>query len=85
MRNEIYCRYQEKPKIFLQIRKKKNLTIWAGIGPLQDEEGNLDPSNKKMIQLLNEQYNSIFSTPDPTMTIRYPKDIFGHPQANTLS
>ena len=38
-----------------------------------------------MCELLNEQYNSVFSTPDPTMIIKYPKDFFGHPQANTLS
>ena len=38
-----------------------------------------------MSELLNEQYNSIFSTPDPTMTIKYPKDFFGHPEGNTLS
>ena len=38
-----------------------------------------------MSELLNEQYNSVFSTPDPTMTIKYPKDFFGHPQGNTLS
>ena len=49
------------------------------------EEGNLEPSNKKVSELLNEQYNSVFSTPDPTMTIKYPKDFFGHPQAITLS
>ena len=59
--------------------------IRAGIGPLQDEEGNLEPSNKKMSELLNEQHNSVFSTPDPTMTIKYPKEFFGHPQGNTLS
>ena len=40
---------------------------------------------KKMRELLNEQYNSVFSTPFPTMTIKYPKDFFGHPQGNTLS
>ena len=40
---------------------------------------------KKMSELLNEQYNSVFSTPDRTMTIKYPKDFFGHPQGNTLS
>ena len=33
----------------------------------------------------NQQYNSVFSTPGPTMTIKYPKDFFRHPQANTLS
>ena len=38
-----------------------------------------------MSELLHEQYNSLFSSPDPTMTIKYPKDFFGHPQANTLS
>ena len=38
-----------------------------------------------MSELLNEQYNSVFSTPDPAMTIKYPKDFFGHPQGNTLS
>ena len=38
-----------------------------------------------MSELLNEQYNSVFSTPDPTMTIKYPKDFFGNPQGNTLS
>ena len=46
---------------------------------------NLEPSNKKMSELLNEQYNSVFSTPDPTMTIKYAKDFFRHPQGNTLS
>ena len=45
----------------------------------------MEPSNKIMSELLNEQYNSVFSTPDPTMTIKYSKDFFGHPQANTLS
>ena len=38
-----------------------------------------------MSELLNEQYNNVFSTPDPTMTIKYPKDFFGHLQGNTLS
>ena len=38
-----------------------------------------------MSELLNEQYNSVFSTLDPTMAIKYPKDFVGHPQANTLS
>ena len=64
---------------------KNNSKIRAGIGPLQDEEGNLEPSNKKMSELLNEQYNSVFSTLDRTMTIKYPKDFFGHPEGNTLS
>ena len=49
------------------------------------KRANLEPSNKKMSELLNEQYNSVFSTLDPTMIIRYPKDFFGHPQGNTLS
>ena len=84
-RNESYCCYQEKAKILQQIGKKNNSTIRAGIGPNQDEEGNLEPSNKKMSEQLNGQYNSVFSTPDPTMTIQYPKNFFGHPQANTLS
>ena len=57
----------------------------ALIGPLQDQEGNLEPSNKQMSVLLNEQHNNVFSTPDPTITIKYPKDFFGHPQGNTLS
>ena len=39
----------------------------------------------KISELLNEQYNSVFSTPDPTMDIKYPKYFFGHQQANTLS
>ena len=59
----------------------------------EDEEGNFsrmkrgtwNQATKKMSELLNEQYNSVFSTTDPTMTIKYPKDFFGHPQANTLS
>ena len=38
-----------------------------------------------MSELLNEQYNIVFSNPDPTMTIKYPKDFIGHPQTNTLS
>ena len=59
------------PKYFYEF--VKNSKIRAGIGPLQDEEGNLEPSNKKMSELLNEQYNSVFSTPDPTMTIKYPR------------
>ena len=74
---------KNNPKYFYKF--VKNSKIRAGIGPLQDEEGNLEPSNKKMSELLNEQYNSVFSTPDRTMTIKYPKDFFGHPEGNTLS
>ena len=46
---------------------------------------NLEPSNKKMSELLNEQFDGIFSTLDPTMTIKYPNDFFGHSRANTMS
>ena len=38
-----------------------------------------------MGKLLNDQKNGIFSTPDPTMTIKYPNYFFGHTQGNTLS
>ena len=38
-----------------------------------------------MSELLKEQCNRVFSTLDPTMTIQYPKDLFGYPQGNTLS
>ena len=75
---------KKNPKYFNKF-VKNNSTIRAGIGPLQDEEGNLEPSNKKMSELLNEQYNSIFSTSDPTMNIKYSRDFFGHPQSNILS
>ena len=76
---------KQNPKYFYKF-VKNNSTIRAGIGPLQGEEGDLEPSNKKMSELyLNEQYNSVFSTPDPTMTIKYPMDLFGQPQVNTLS
>ena len=74
---------KKNPKYFCKF-VKNNSTIRAGIGPLQDEEGNLKHSNEKMSELLNEQYNSVFSTPDPTMTIKYLKYFFGHPQANTV-
>ena len=37
---------KKNPKYFY-IFVKNNSTIRAGIGPLQDEEGNLEPSNKK--------------------------------------
>ena len=60
------------------------MKIMQEILSVQDEEGNLKPSNKKLSELLNEQYNSVFRTPDPTMTIKYPKDFFGHPEGNTL-
>ena len=54
---------KKKTKCFYKF-VKNNSTIRAGIGPLQDEEGNLEPSNKKMSKPLNDQYNS---TPDPTI------------------
>ena len=47
--------------------------------------GTWNQSNKKMSELLTEQYNSVFSTPDPIMTIKCPRNFFGHPQGNTLS
>ena len=75
---------KKNPKYFNKFLKN-NSKIRAGIGPLQDEEGNLEPSNTKMSELPNEQYSSVFSTPDPTMTIKYPKDFFGHWQVITLS
>ena len=40
---------------------------------------------KKLSELLNEQNNSSFCTPDTTQTINYPKDFFGYLQPNTLS
>ena len=49
------------------------------------KRGNLELSNKKISKLLNEQYNSVFSTPGPTITIKYIKNFFGHPQGKTLS
>ena len=52
---------KKNPKYFYKF-VRKNSTIRAGIGPLQDEEGNLEPSNKKTSELLNEQYNSVFNT-----------------------
>ena len=81
---------KKNPKYFYKC-VENNSMIRAGIGPLQDEEGNLEPSNKKMSELLNEQYNSVFSTPDPTTTMteipchKYPNHFFGIPQGNTLS
>ena len=47
--------------------------------------GSKPVSNTKTSTVLNEQYNSVFSTPDPTMTIKCQNDFFEHPQANTLS
>ena len=67
------------------MRRRSKLQKKYRCRPLQDEEENLEPSNKKMSELLNEQYNSVFSTQDPTMTIKYPKDFFEHQQGNTLS
>ena len=58
---------------------KNYSTIRAGIGPLQDDKDNLTPSNKKISELLNEQYIYVFSTQDPTMNIKYQIDFFGHP------
>ena len=69
---------KHNPKYFYKF-VKNNSKIRAGIGPLHYEKGNLEPINKKMSVLLNEQYNSVFSTPDPTMTNKYPKDFFGDP------
>ena len=45
---------KNNPKYFYKFIKN-NSKIKAGIGPLHDEEGNLEPSNKKMSELLNEQ------------------------------
>ena len=64
---------------------KNNSKIRAGIGPPQDKGGTYNQTIKKKSKPLNEQYNSVFSTPDPKMTTKHPKDFFGHPQANTLS
>ena len=75
---------KRNPKYFYKF-VKSNSTIRAGIGPLRDKEGNLEPRNLKMSELLNEQYNSVFSIPDPTKSIVNLRDFFGNPQANTLS
>ena len=50
---------KNNPKYFYKF-VKNNSKIRAGIGHLQDEEGNVEPSNKNMSELLNEQ----LSTPD---------------------
>ena len=59
---------KNNPKYFYKFLKN-NSKIRAGIGPLLDEEGNLEPSDKKMSELLNEKYNGVFSTLHPMMTI----------------
>ena len=46
----------KNPKYFYKFIKD-NSTLRAGIEPLQDEEENLEPNNKKMSEPLNEQYN----------------------------
>ena len=74
---------KKNPKSFYKF-VRSNSTIEAGIGPLRDEMGNLETS-KKLKELLNAQYSSVFSTPDPNKDVKYPNDFFGHPQANTLS
>ena len=71
-------RSRKPPDTSTNSKKQLNSLSW-------NEEGNLEPSNKKMSEQLNEHYHSVFSTPDRTMTIKYPKDFFGHPQGNTLS
>ena len=43
---------KKNPKYFYKF-VKNNSTIRAGIGPLQDEEENLEPRNKKISKLLN--------------------------------
>ena len=50
---------KNNPKYFYKF-VKNNSKITAGIGPLQDEEGNLEPSNKNMSELLND--NTIASS-----------------------
>ena len=57
----------QNPKYFYKFVKYKS-TIRAGIGIQQDEEGNVELSNKNMNELLNKQYNSIFSIPDAIVT-----------------
>ena len=84
-RNKSCCWYQAKPQILLQICKKQlndKSYNWTSPGR---REGTWNQSNKKMSELPNEQYNSVFSTPDPPMSIKYTNDFFRHPQANTLS
>ena len=44
---------KKNPKYFYKFVKKS--AIRAGIGPLQDEEGNLESINRKMSKILNEQ------------------------------
>ena len=44
---------KNNPKYFYKF-VKNNTKIRAGIEPLQDEEENLEPRNKKMSKLLNE-------------------------------
>ena len=39
---------KQNSKYFYKFVKNKNSTIKAGFGPLQDEDGNLEPSNRNM-------------------------------------
>ena len=82
--NKFYKIMDRKNKILLQIRKKQlNDHSWNWTSP--GWRGELGTKQQKKGELLNEQYNNVFSTVDPTMIIKYPKDFFGHPLGNTLS
>ena len=70
--------FKKNPNYFYKF-VKKNSTIRAGIGPLHDEEANLEPDNNK-----NERASSALRT-QQWLLYKYPNYFFGHPHSNTLS
>ena len=62
---------KNNPKYFYKF-VKNNSKIRAGIGPLQDEEGNFEPSNQKMSELLNELMRLLAAEPRSIAGVLFP-------------
>ena len=48
----------------------------SAVGPLQDEEGNLEGDPTKMANILKDQYIKAFSTPSPRKIVDDPTSFF---------
>ena len=66
---------KENPKYFFSYAKHKSRTS-TSIGPLQKEDGSYTVDDKEISNMLRLQYESVFSTPIPTLQIEDPEAFF---------
>ena len=64
---EVTSQLKTNPKAFYKYARKKSV-LKSPIGPLRKANGDITSGEKEMVEILSNQYNSVFSCPDEEVT-----------------